>query len=69
MTGKPVELDCNYNLEGDTLYSVTWYRGQEEFYRYIPGDSNPLDIFELLGVAVDVSTFESVGVSECWGGS
>ncbi|XP_063890099.1 cell adhesion molecule 1-like isoform X2 [Scylla paramamosain] len=55
VTGKPVELDCNYDLEGDPLYSVTWYRGQDEFYRYTPGDRNPVDIFELPGVAVDTS--------------
>ncbi|KAK8404657.1 hypothetical protein O3P69_007719 [Scylla paramamosain] len=55
VTGKAVELDCNYNLEGDTLYSVTWYRGRDEFYRYTPGDRNPIDIFELPGVAVDTS--------------
>ena len=57
MTGEAVELDCNYDLEGDKLYSVTWYRGQDEFYRYIPAESNPVDIFELPGVAVDVSTW------------
>ena len=60
VTGKAVELDCNYDLEGDTLYSVTWYRGQDEFYRYIPGDSNPMHIFELPGVTVNVSTLVSV---------
>ncbi|ENN73744.1 hypothetical protein YQE_09654, partial [Dendroctonus ponderosae] len=31
-----VSLQCNYDLEGETLYTVKWYKGSNEFYRFIP---------------------------------
>ena len=31
-----LNLECDYKLEGDTLYSLKWYRDDKEFYRYIP---------------------------------
>ncbi|XP_050737154.1 uncharacterized protein LOC127008797, partial [Eriocheir sinensis] len=58
VVGEPVELDCNFDLEGDTLYSITWYRGQAEFYRYIPGDTNPMHIYDLPGVSVNTALSE-----------
>ena len=27
-----------FDMEGDTLYSVKWYRNEQEFYRYVPND-------------------------------
>ena len=35
----PVSLVCNYDMEGDKLYSVKWYSNGQEFYRYIPTDT------------------------------
>lgn len=46
-------FQCQYDLEGDTLYSVKWYKGLREFYRYTPTDSPPYKIFPLLGLNVD----------------
>ena len=34
--GHPVTLGCDYHLEGDSLYSLKWYRDDREFFRYIP---------------------------------
>ena len=34
--GADVNLECNYNLLGDNLYSIKWYRDDREFFRYIP---------------------------------
>ncbi|XP_064115527.1 cell adhesion molecule 2-like [Macrobrachium nipponense] len=52
--GKRVELECNYELDGDQLYSVKWYKGIKEFFRYVPADSPPMQVFDLPGVNVDL---------------
>ncbi|XP_008547882.1 uncharacterized protein LOC103571485 [Microplitis demolitor] len=31
-----VILECNYNLDGEELYSVTWFKDGNEFFRYMP---------------------------------
>lgn len=51
--GEDVELVCNYDLEGDKLYSVKWYRNAQEFYRYIPTDSPSTAAFRLPGLMVN----------------
>uniref|UniRef100_A0A8D8VIH2 Ig-like domain-containing protein n=1 Tax=Cacopsylla melanoneura TaxID=428564 RepID=A0A8D8VIH2_9HEMI len=53
--GQDVTLYCNYDLEKQPLYSVKWYRGKLEFYRYSPGDSPTSKIFPYPGIDVDVS--------------
>lgn len=55
VTGESVELECNFDLEDDLLYSVKWYRGENEFFRYVPADSHPMQIFDLPGVTVDTA--------------
>ena len=34
--GEEVALGCNYQMMGDSLYSIKWYRDDREFFRYIP---------------------------------
>ena len=51
----PVRLECHYDLEGEALYSVKWYKDGREFFRFLPGDDPPEQIFQLAGVLVDVS--------------
>ena len=53
--GDIVPLDCHYDLEGDQLYSVSWYKGFREFYRYVPADKPKVQNFDVPGVNVDVS--------------
>jgi len=48
-----VELVCNYDMEGDKLYSVKWYRNGQEFYRYIPTDTPDTTVFPYPGIYVD----------------
>lgn len=55
LRGRDVKLQCQYDLEGDKLYSVKWYRNGQEFYRYIPTDSPKTAIFPRKGIFVDVS--------------
>ena len=56
LKGHQAVLKCNYDLEGDSLYSVKWYFNQKEFYRYIPTDNPKVTIFNHhTGVRVNVS--------------
>ncbi|XP_053213691.1 uncharacterized protein LOC128397050, partial [Panonychus citri] len=54
--GKSVTLRCHYDLTGDELYSVKWYRDYVEFYRYLPSDEQKSgQTFTLKGVHVDLT--------------
>ncbi|XP_023323626.1 uncharacterized protein LOC111697752 [Eurytemora carolleeae] len=50
--GEDIELICKYDLEGDKLYSVKWYRNGQEFYRYIPTDSPSTVVFKQEGLNI-----------------
>jgi len=53
IVGEDVTLECSYDMEGDKLYSVKWYRNGKEFYRHIPSDSPPTAVFSQPGLVVD----------------
>lgn len=46
-------LTCNYDLDNDTLYSVKWYKGKHEFFRYTPKEIPAFKIFPCQGVNVN----------------
>lgn len=52
---KEVTLYCDYNLEGDKLLNVKWYRGNREFFRFVPKDHPQAKTFPILSTRVDVS--------------
>ncbi|GLV32252.1 sosondowah [Carabus blaptoides fortunei] len=52
--GDTVTLFCLYDLEGEPLYSVKWYRGRYEIFRYLPRDSPRIRIFQLPGLNIDI---------------
>ena len=47
-----VSLICQYDLHGEPLYSVKWYKDNIEFYRYLPRDDPPSLAFKVLGIDV-----------------
>eukprot|EP00092_Neocalanus_flemingeri_P035396 GFUD01038511.1.p1 GENE.GFUD01038511.1~~GFUD01038511.1.p1 ORF type:complete len:288 (-),score=42.03 GFUD01038511.1:65-928(-) len=51
--GEDVILQCSYDMEGDKLYSVKWYRNGKEFYRHIPSDNPSTAVFRQPGLIVD----------------
>jgi len=51
--GDDVALECDYDLQGDSLYSVKWYRNDQEFYRHIPTDRPQTVVFTQPGLIVD----------------
>lgn len=55
VVGDKAKLVCKFSMEGDTLYSVKWYKNNQEFYRFVPKDRPKLQVFPLKGIHVDVS--------------
>ncbi|XP_043516933.1 uncharacterized protein LOC122532319 isoform X5 [Frieseomelitta varia] len=51
--GKSALLECRYDLEADKLYSITWYKDHEEFYRYVPRGEPMKHSYRVEGVKVD----------------
>ncbi|XP_077301166.1 uncharacterized protein LOC143921688 [Arctopsyche grandis] len=51
--GETALLECQYDLERDVLYSVKWYKDNEEFYRFMPRFSPPQQSYRMDGVKVD----------------
>ncbi|XP_068085278.1 uncharacterized protein [Anabrus simplex] len=55
LRGHSAVLLCHFDLEGDSLYSVKWYKGRREFYRYTPKEDPAMKIFPIHGMRVDRS--------------
>ncbi|XP_063827131.1 uncharacterized protein LOC135076639 [Ostrinia nubilalis] len=53
--GGTAALICSRDMQGAPLYSVKWYRGNHEFYRYTPMDDKPTQVFGLPGITVDMN--------------
>ncbi|CAD1476090.1 unnamed protein product, partial [Heterotrigona itama] len=45
--GQKVILRCHYDLEKAPLYSLKWYRGRHEFYRYTPSEEPATKVFNI----------------------
>ena len=54
-TGDSADLTCSFNLGGDDLYSVKWYKGRHEFYRFMPNEKPKIKIFPVKGMKINVS--------------
>ncbi|XP_045139426.1 uncharacterized protein LOC123520853 [Portunus trituberculatus] len=52
--GSRAELKCIYSLGNATLYSLKWYKGDKQFFQYIPANSVTKNTFYVKGVNVDV---------------
>ncbi|CAG9857847.1 unnamed protein product [Phyllotreta striolata] len=52
--GGSTTLTCAYNLQGEPLYTVKYYRGTHEFYRYTPKEHPSTKKFPFSGAQVDV---------------
>ncbi|XP_037911512.1 uncharacterized protein LOC119651800 [Hermetia illucens] len=61
--GQSATLHCRYDLGGDPLYSVKWYRGNLEFYRYSPFEKPSAKIFPYTGIKVDLTMSNATQVT------
>ncbi|XP_023334267.1 uncharacterized protein LOC111705820 [Eurytemora carolleeae] len=50
--GESVTMDCKFNLENESLYSVKLYKGSKEFLHFIPEFSPPYSVYNVKGVDV-----------------
>uniref|UniRef100_A0A182MUU6 Ig-like domain-containing protein n=1 Tax=Anopheles culicifacies TaxID=139723 RepID=A0A182MUU6_9DIPT len=54
--GDSAHLFCDYELEDkERLYSIKWYKGKREFYRYTPQEKPSMKVF----TAVDVESINN----------
>lgn len=63
VSGGSCMLECTYDLEGDLLYSVKWFRGKTEFYRFVPKEIPPTRTFASSGITVDLNNSTDTRVS------
>ncbi|XP_065342914.1 uncharacterized protein LOC135941357 isoform X2 [Cloeon dipterum] len=54
MSGHGAKFICLYDLQEAPLYSVKWYRGQREFYRYLPQENPPMKFIPIPGIDIDL---------------
>ena len=50
-----MELRCDYDLAGEPLYSVKWYKDNVEFYRWMPREDPPTRTFPVPGTEVSLA--------------
>lgn len=55
--GNSAKMTCTYDLDSDPLYTVKWYKGRQEFFRYVPKELPHTRVFPWPGINVDVSIF------------
>lgn len=54
-SGKNAVLTCEYDTENEGLYSVKWYKGNREFFRFTPKEIPAEKVFRFPGLNVNVS--------------
>lgn len=57
--GASATLGCRWALDtGEALYTVKWYHGAQEFFRFVPKELPNTRVFSQTGISVDVSCIE-----------
>ena len=50
--GQSASLGCEYDSQGEEVYSVKWYKGGLEIFRFLPSSPQPLSVFPRPGVNI-----------------
>jgi len=61
--GHAANLRCRFNMQGEQLYSVKWYKGAKEFFRFVLKDSPPSQVFPVAGIQVNLSSSDQQQVN------
>ncbi|XP_012274232.1 uncharacterized protein LOC105696387 [Orussus abietinus] len=61
--GDSAILNCWYDTEGDPLYTVKWYKGGREFYRYAPKEDPVVKTFPIGSLRVNKSESNATQVA------
>jgi len=48
-------LNCTWITQNSILYSLKWYQGLNEFYRWTPANEIQIQIFRVKGLSIDTS--------------
>lgn len=48
--GEKVCLLCQYELEGETLYTLKWFKHEQEFFRYTPKETPSTKFFTMKAI-------------------
>ncbi|XP_042142162.1 signal-regulatory protein beta-2-like, partial [Ixodes scapularis] len=62
VSGRSASLRCRFRLGDSPLYSVKWYKGTREFFRYVPSENPPKKYFILSGITVNVAESDQSSV-------
>merc|ERR1712130_412814 len=62
LVGESASLECDYSLAGENLYSIKWYKDQQEFYRYLPKERPPALSFPVAGTRVNLTRSDARSV-------
>jgi len=53
-SGRDAPLHCDYDTQGEDIYSVKWYKGGQEVFRWLPSQPDqPITIYPRPGVRID----------------
>ncbi|KAA0191688.1 hypothetical protein HAZT_HAZT008360 [Hyalella azteca] len=63
--GEGASLTCKFDLEGQNLYAVKWYKDGREIYRYVPAEKLTQQDFPMAGVNIDQDTHKQS--EKLWG--
>ncbi|XP_042886739.1 uncharacterized protein LOC122262676 [Penaeus japonicus] len=65
ISGDTVHLTCSFEFNGDKLYSLTWWKDDQLFFKYAPSNSHRKTVYDAPGITVDkrISTLHEVILS------
>ncbi|XP_069960177.1 uncharacterized protein [Cherax quadricarinatus] len=52
LSGDTVRLSCSFRLNGDDLYSLTWWKDDHMFFNFVPSNFQPKSVYPAPGIVV-----------------